>query len=98
MPYTLENVERLNAAHPATFHIPSRTEREGLRRGDVAKLIFTLPKPINGCESERMWVEVTGRDGDDYLGELDNDPLFPDELGIKWRSPVRFRACHVASI
>lgn len=98
MPYTLENVERLNAAHPATFHIPSRTEREGLRRGDVAKLIFTLPKPINGCDAERMWVEVTGRDGEEYVGRLDSDPLFPDTLGIRSGDTVRFRACHVASI
>ena len=70
----LSNVEETAKANPKTFKIPSRKDRKTLKPGDHAKLIF--------CEEERMWVKVTGVEGNRYLGELDNEPIVLTSLTL----------------
>ena len=53
------NGEELALSHPLTFQIPSLVEREGLRPGDHAKLVFRFRTFDNEFEDERMWVLVT---------------------------------------
>ncbi len=93
--FTLQDGEALNRAHPDTFYIPDREEREALQPCDCAKLIFDA-KDRDGAPCERMWVEVTERLGNGrYVGVLDNDALAaPLDCG----TPVRFEARHVIEV
>src|SRR6266567_2038549 len=92
MTYRLENGEAKHQAHPDTFGIPGREERDNLQPGDEAKLIF-LADDLHG---ERMWVEVEGRaDDGGYVGRLDSDPIVIDANA---GDIVRFRAEHVIEI
>jgi hypothetical protein len=71
--YTLLDGEKQHAAHPQTFHIPPRAERESLEPGVYAKCVFS----DGGKDGERMWVRVDRRLADDqYVGTLRNDPAF----------------------
>ncbi len=46
--WTLASAEDRHAAHPETFHIPSRDERESMSPGDAAKLLFDIQTKENG--------------------------------------------------
>ncbi len=93
--HALLNIEKRNAESP-TFEIPSLIERRSLVKGDLAKLVFVIDPPMNGCEGERMWVEVTAIERGVYTGRLCNDPAF---LGtIERGAEVEFGPEHVASI
>jgi len=68
--FTLMDGEAQHAAHPDTFYMPPIEEREGLKRGDLAKCIFEVP----GYVGERMWVTVEATLGKGiYLGSLNNE-------------------------
>lgn len=68
-------VER-NREEPDDFLIPSRVERESLKRGWLAKLIFEPGVDAHEDESaERMFVEITQVLKDGYVGRLVNDPM-----------------------
>lgn len=73
--YRLADAEERHAASPRTFFIPSRSEREGLATGDLAKLMFEL---VDAGEddpaAERMWVEVVEVRAGRYVGVLTNVP------------------------
>ncbi len=62
----LENVETRASDNPETFLIPSRQQRERVRKGDQVKLCF---KP-----GERMWVEITHVKDARYTGILRSRP------------------------
>ena len=63
--WTLASAEDRHAAHPETFHIPSRDERESMSPGDAAKLLFDIQTKENGrvvdFGVDRMWVVVKTR-------------------------------------
>lgn len=81
------NVELRHAAHPETFGIPSRAERESIPRGDFAKVIL---------DDERFWVEVTERHPDGrYTGTVANELVCCD---LPYGSPLDFGPEHVADI
>lgn len=83
---TLLDGVALHAAHPATFHIPSQSEKAGVRVGDHVKIGFT-----DGMHTERMWVLVI----DEGCGILDNDPVI---LSMKDGDAVRFEPRHLLAI
>ncbi|MCD0161550.1 hypothetical protein IHN63_09550 [Deinococcus sp. 6YEL10] len=80
--YDRDGFELLSAgerhtANPGTFWIPPLQVRSRLRRGQAAKLLFDIQfqedgRPMLG--TERMWVIVSRRDGDVYVGVLDSTP------------------------
>ncbi len=83
---------------PDSFPIPSLEEREGLRTGDLVKLVFVLdPPPTSGPNAERMWVEVrsTRPDGT-FDGWLTNQPVVITSL--RPSALIAFQAVHVAGI
>jgi hypothetical protein len=97
--------EARHRATPETFWIPSLTQREGLRRGQAAKLLFEIEgqdeKGEQDVWTERMWVLVTERLQDGYLGILTNQPagIEPtDAFYLQERSEIPFRAEHVIDI
>ncbi len=76
-----------NLQHPLTFHIPTLEQIEALQPGDFVKLIFE--------DRERMWVKITSREGDEFTGVLNNDPVIVD---MKCGDKVLFYSRHIASI
>ncbi len=91
--YELVNVVERAAKHPS-FEIPTRHHREGLHKGDLAKLIFRRPA-IAGDEfvGERMWVCVTHRTHyGRYVGELANHPT---TVALKHGARIFFGPEHV---
>jgi hypothetical protein len=94
----LLDAEAQHAAFPDTFPIPTATERNELRTGDMVKLVFVLdPPPLAGPNAERMWVEVrTARPDGTYDGWLTNKPVVIGSLEPS--ALVAFEAQHVAGI
>ena len=98
--WELEDGEARHAEAPTSFEIPSVSERQTLRPGQIVKLIFRIAlsdgddSPSEG--TERMWVKIDGRLGPFYFGTLDNDARCTDEFrsGLK----VSFEPRHVIQI
>jgi hypothetical protein len=90
-PWSLLDAEVHNEAHPRSFFIPSRDERETLEVGELVKLVF---EDEDG-DGERMWVEVTDRAPGGYVGILTNQPIVIDlERGAR----IEFEPRHVIDI
>ncbi len=77
--WELESGESRQAANRESFELPARADREHLRVGQHAKLLFRLEgyeeDGAVGVQVERMWVLVTEvlLDGT-YIGILENEP------------------------
>lgn len=77
---------------------PDAATRASLAVGTLAALVFrreASAAEVQGIH-ERLWVEVVGRDGDRYRGELENQPTFI--RGLKNGDAVTFGAEHVFSV
>lgn len=95
--YRLGNGELRNQQNPRTFFIPTRAEREGVKPGELVKLLFEIVDPTDDMPSaERMWVKVTQAAGGRYIGELDNEPGALKSIGPGGR--VEFRPEHIISL
>lgn len=93
----LGDAEEQHRAHPRTFFIPSRSQREALAVGDWARLTFVLRNPaVDGPSAERMWVVVSEVAGSGYVGELTNEPVAMSGLGPG--DLVRFEPEHVIAV
>lgn len=68
--------------YPDSFWVPDDEEKAGLRPGDFVRLMWSVKRYV--AAGERMWVEITHRNGDQLVGRLDNWPVFvhlrPDEV------------------
>jgi hypothetical protein len=94
--WTLEDGEDRHRAAPDTFPIPSLTVREGLQRGDYAKLIFRIAREDDEDAYERMWVSVTRRTPSGYMGILNNKPsLIAQNADFSLGSELPFGARHI---
>lgn len=99
--WELDDGEAMHAQAPATFEIPSRDAREGLRPGDFAKLVFRIlvddeNEPV---KVERMWVIVRERRLGGYFGILDNEPDAIAENDDLWvGTELPFEPRHVIDI
>ncbi len=99
--WCLEDSEARHREASETFWIPTREQRETLKPGDLAKLVFHIA--VDNDEEpvavERMWVLVRGRVGEHYLGILDNDPHAIEENDEFWSGiELPFSARHVIDI
>lgn len=98
--WTLDDGEERHREAPDTFPIPDAATRGSLEPGRIVKLIFRISvRDPHGAEEthvERMWVGVEGRDGDGYVGSLDNDPYCTDAFGAGAR--VAFEPRHVIAV
>ena len=91
-----DGIER-NRARPDTFHVPSDETKARLQPGDFVKLGFdAMPPPEQSLRGERMWVIITERNGDSFVGELNNVPFVLTDLQLGER--VEFEARHILDI
>lgn len=76
--WQLESAEDRHQASPEESQIPPRATRASLRRGQAAELLFRiLGEEEDGSLAvltERMWVIITSRTDEYYLGCLSNQP------------------------
>lgn len=94
----LEDARELAEAAPYTFYVPSPEVIAALQPGDEVKLIFRCDEEYPEDEEEdlaveRMWVRITEIDGDDFRGELDNDPVAIPELEAG--EEIEFASYHI---
>lgn len=93
--WRLEDVGDRHRENPYTFYQPSAELVARLRADDLVKLIFAFQSDDPAAPgAERMWVRITGRDGDRFAGVLDNVPRFI--RGLALRAAIDFEARHIA--
>ena len=77
--------------------MPPIEARKNLKAGDLVKLIFRMKeKSSDEISVERMWVIVDRKEGEEYVGKLDNDPV--GDVYLKAGDEVRFEPRHVIQI
>jgi hypothetical protein len=91
--WELDNVYDRNKEAPYTFYIPSKQVIDILDIGDIVKLIFLGESEKDGLAGERMWVEITERNGEDFKGLLTNEPY--DLKDLKVGQEVLFKVEHI---
>ncbi|MDJ0839651.1 MAG: hypothetical protein QNK37_24245 [Acidobacteriota bacterium] len=103
--FELRSGEAIHVENPDTFFIPSVRERYSLEPGQFVKLIFDIETVDEDGEAmvqgERMWVLVTGKCDDFYIGMLDNDPVSVDPHGDQYLihgAEIPFLPGHVINI
>ena len=104
--WQLASGEKANAEHPDTFWIPEWKRLDNLQRGDAAKLIFEIEGQDADTGAievsrERMWVIVSGKIGDTYIGILDNQPATiepADNVYLRFGAEVPFTAEYIIDI
>lgn len=103
--WQLRSAEESHRDHPDTFWIPPLEQRQGLTRGQSARLIFDIEgQDESGAvqvQGERMWVIVAGRVGDAYIGILDNQPASiepSDGVYLCFGTEIPFLPEHVIDI
>ena len=103
--WQLTSGESRNAAAPDSFPIPTLEERSSLEPGQAAKLIFEVeanePDGRVTTSTERMWVVITERTSDGYIGILDNEPCSyaaSDDFYLGRGVEIPFLPMHVISI
>ena len=100
--WTLVSAEERQAAHPDTFQIPSKADRESLVPGAAAKLLFHIETTEGGRVIDRgvdrMWVIVRAVTPEGYHGVLDNDPGESEGLNLHEGDAIVFGPEHVAAV
>lgn len=103
--WELRSAVESHRAHPDEFWIPEEEDRNNLKIGSAAKLIFDIETEEESGEpvvfGERMWVIVAERLRDTYIGILDNTPACvepADDVYLCFGAEVPFRAEHVIDI
>jgi hypothetical protein len=84
-PIKLVDAQEMARQHPDTFEVPSGAELRKLRKGDLVKV---------SNHAERFWVEIVSRDGDLFVGRVDNflaGTVSHDDL-------IEFHVCNVYDI
>lgn len=82
--------------NPYTFQLPSLQEIACLQPGHIVKLIFESVPTARAWGAERMWVKITHRDGECFLGTLDNEPQ--DMPQLRLGDEISFQAHQVIAI
>lgn len=103
--WQLRDAELCHEQDPDRFWIPPLEERCNLRRGQSAKLIFDIESTDEDgnivVTGERMWVTVSERVADLYIGILENQPVSlhrNSEVYLTMGAEIPFGANHVADI
>ncbi|RZK28007.1 MAG: hypothetical protein EOO63_12195 [Hymenobacter sp.] len=102
--WELRSAEKSQAKYGDDFWIPALEDRQTLKRGQAARLIFDIEVDDEGkleVQGERMWVIVSEKIGDTYIGILDNQPAcsnFEDEVYLCLGAEIPFLSEYVIDI
>ena len=100
--WELRSGEAGHAANPDSFLIPPLEIRRNLQRGQAARLMFDIESENDDgqiiVQGERMWVIVSEKHEDFYVGILDNPPASfepSDSAYLCFGAEIPFLAEHV---
>jgi hypothetical protein len=103
--WELRSAEESHAKYGDRFWIPSSEKRTTLQRGQAARLIFDIEGENDTGEvevqGERMWVIISEKIGDTYIGILDNQPACfdpEDNFYLSRGAEIPFLAKHIIDI
>ena len=103
--WQLRSAEESNRQRSDTFWLPPLTDRQNLVIGQAVKLIFEIEAFEEngelGVQGERMWVIVSEKVNDFYIGILDNQPALvepSDDMYLCFGAEIPFQAEHVIDI
>ena len=103
--WELRSAEEAHARNTATFWIPDLERRRSLQRGQGVKLLFTIhrthPNGRKEISGERMWVVISNRVGNHFIGRLVNKPACELDSEVHYLSvgaEIPFGVEHVADI
>ena len=103
--WQIRSAEESHHQEPGKFWIPALEKRQSLHRGQAAKLIFDIEVEQEdgrlSIQGERMWVIVSEKIGDIYLGILDSQPTCLESSNndyLRFGAEVAFQAEHVIEI
>lgn len=92
--WRLEDAAALATQAKYTFYRPSQASLQALSVGQQAKLIFAFESDNADLpEEERLWVEITARDGANLSGRLLDEPFYIEDL--KQGDTIRFETRHI---
>ena len=92
--WNLEDAQNLAEEFPNTYGIPSKDAIALLEKGNKAKLIFKVKNVDSETpNTEQLWVEILLVQNDKFLGQLDDEPKFIQDL--KCGEPIEFEECHI---
>ena len=94
--WIIQNPQPTAAAAPYTYYLPPPEFLAALTVGDIVKLIFEGIPISKEYGAERMWVIVTERKGNDFIGTLDNNPY--DIPQLKSGESIRFNIKDIIDI
>lgn len=80
-----------NREHPATFEIPSVSEKTAVKPGQFVKVgVNFVPETKDDFNCERFWVIVSENLSDRQVikGLINNDLLYTDRHGLKCDGPI----------
>lgn len=92
--WNLVAVQMLGEAFQDKFPVPTKAMIAPLEKGHKAKLMFENSGGERSRNSlEPLWVEILLVQGDQYLGQLEDDPNCIPEL--KRGEMIEFKECHI---
>jgi len=95
--YYLENIPARHNENPRQFLKPTDAEIENLKPGDVVRLFFVFNfTTVDGCLAERLWVEITDIEGENFEGDLTNTPVFIKD--VQAGDPITFTKNNIATV
>lgn len=103
--WELRSGEESHANNPEEFWIPSLEQRQNIKRGQAARLIFDIESVDENdqvvIQGERMWTIVAEKIGDYYIGILDNQPASfepIDNIYLCFGAEILFLPEHIIDI
>jgi hypothetical protein len=106
-PKALMDGYTLHADHPTSFLIPDETHIEYLKPGWFAKVGIRHDPCNSHCRccskpqkvaNERFWLEILERNGDQFLGRVDNHLLHSDSHKIRYGDYIRFTRRNILDV
>jgi hypothetical protein len=94
-PFELADADERAAEAPYTFYVPTLAERQRVAVGDHAKLAFEYLWETEEYSGERMWVDITEKNGSRFKGLLDNEPT---EKGLELGMEIEFGVENIIDI
>jgi hypothetical protein len=95
--YFLQDVSLNARQNPRHFTVLTDEEIRALKVGEMVRLFFGFYfKADDGCQCERMWVEISEIDGEGFKGYLTNIPVYITDLVPG--DLISFEKQHIASI
>ena len=92
--WKLEDAQKISEEFPYTFYKPSKEVVSMLRKGNLAKCIFSFESENpEDPRAERMWILITNISNGVFTGQLDNDPEYIE--GLMYQDPITFNECHI---